>query len=224
MFARDEGNAAMALGPSALALPNAGGKFLREQLLKSQGNTVADAPDIRELTAAIRRGDAAAFARFYDFYSFRIYKFLLVLTRGDENDAREICQAVFIKLAKRIKVVDDEGQLWAWLCALSKNTFIDHYRARQRQNRFVSLDDLPPEPLLDGAATRQLSEILRDTLEALPPEERELIQAAYVDERPLRELADASGDSYKAVESRLARLRQKLKEQLLKKLRHEHES
>ena len=168
--------------------------------------------------------NAAAFARFYDFYSFRIYKFLLVLTRGDENDAREICQAVFIKLAKRIKVVDDEGQLWAWLCALSKNTFIDHYRARQRQNRFVSLDDLPPEPLLDGAATRQLSEILRDTLEALPPEERELIQAAYVDERPLRELADASGDSYKAVESRLARLRQKLKEQLLKKLRHEHES
>lgn len=224
MFARDEGNAAMALRASGFALQKIGAEMLREQKLKSQGNTVADATDIRELTLAVRRGDAAAFARFYDLYSFRLYKFLLMLACGDENSAREVCQSVFIKLAKRFKIFDDERQLWAWLCTLSRNAFIDHCRARQRQNRFVSLDEFPPGPDGDANLTEQLSGMLRDALDTLPAEERELLQAAYVDGRGLQELADESGQTYKAVESRLARLRQKLKEQLLKNLRHENES
>jgi DNA-directed RNA polymerase specialized sigma24 family protein len=60
-------------------------------------------------------------------------------------------------------------------------------------------------------------------LAALPPEDRELLQAAYVDKRPLQDLADEAGQTYKAVESRLGRLRHRLKEQVLKDLRHENE-
>jgi RNA polymerase sigma-70 factor (ECF subfamily) len=191
--------------------------------LKSQDDTVADAPDIRALTRAVRRGDADAFARFYDLYSFRLYKFLLVLTRGDENQAREVCQAVLIKLAKRCDVFCEEPRLWAWLCVLARNTFLDHWRARKRLDRFVSLDELPAERDGHLSAEHRLGEILTEALAALPPDERELIQAAYVDKRPLQELADETGQTYKAMESRLARLRQKLKERLLKDLRHENE-
>ncbi len=186
------------------------------------------APDIRALTLSIRRGDAAAFSRFYDLFSFRLYRYLLVLARGDENEAREVCQAVFIKLAKRFEVCPHEAALWAWLSRVAKTTFIDHCRARQRQRRVVSLDQLADG--FDSAAVSAppvaeglLSELLREALEAPPPEERELVQAAYVDERPLQDLALASGQSYKALESRLGRLRQKLKERLLRSLRHEHE-
>ena len=89
--------------------------------------------------------------------------------------------------------------------------------------RLVSLEELPPAFGVEGDSEHQLSEILRDALATLMPEERELLQAAYVDERPLQELAEASGLTYKAVESRLARLRQKLKKHLLKNLRHEYE-
>jgi len=192
--------------------------------LKPHGPGFANAHDSPALTLAVRHGDAAAFSRFYDLYSFRLYKFLLVLAHGDENEAREICQAVLIKLAKRFDVFDDERKLWAWLCTLSKNAFIDHHRARQRRNRFVSLDELPPRLDAEGHSVHRLCEILGDALASLPAEERELIQAAYVDERPLQQLADESGQTYKAVESRLARLRQKLKEQLLRTLRHEQES
>jgi RNA polymerase sigma-70 factor (ECF subfamily) len=171
----------------------------------------------------VRRGDAEAFSRFYDLYSFRLYKFLLVLARGAENDAREVCQAVFIKLVKRCDVFDDERRLWAWVRVLAKNTFVDHCRARQRLNRFVPLKELPAEPNGHGHSERRLSEILREVLASLPPDECELIQAAYVDKRPLQELADEAGKTYKAVESRLGRLRQKLKAQLLEALHHENE-
>ena len=111
------------------------------------------------------------------------------------------------KLAKQFEVFDDKRMLWAWLCALAKNTFIDHYRAQRRRDRFVSLEEMPASIAGEENAAGQLCEILREALAALQPEERELMQAAYVDKRPLGELAGASGLTYKAVESRLARLR-----------------
>ena len=188
MLTLDENSAAPILEAAGLSVPSASARARLKRPLKASGNTAEGAPGIRSLTLAIRRGDAAAFARFYDLYSFRLYRFLLVLARGDENTAREVCQAAMTKLAKRFEVFDDERMLWAWLCALA------------------------------------LSETLGEALAALRPEERELMQAAYVDGRPLQELADASGLTYKAVESRLARLRQKLKEQLLTDLRHENQS
>jgi RNA polymerase sigma factor (sigma-70 family) len=219
----EQGYVAAMLRPLGFAPPARGAELLRQHSAQPQGIPVADAESIRALTLAIRRGDEAAFARFYDLYSFRLYKFLLVLARGDEHEAREVCQAVLIKLAKRFAVFDNEQQLWAWLCTLGKNAFIDHYRARQRQGRLVSLDELSPESDGEEKAAHRLSGVLQDALAALSSEERELIQAAYVDERPLKELADESRQTYKAVESRLARLRHKLKTQMLRNLRHELE-
>jgi RNA polymerase sigma-70 factor (ECF subfamily) len=223
MWPRDEGSAATAAESMGSEPPVSEADFRPEQDLNSQASTLAAAPDIQALTRAVRRGDADAFSCFYDLYSFRLYKFLLVLARGDENEAREVCQAVFIKLAKRCDLFDDERRLWAWLCVLAKHTFIDHWRTRQRLSRFISLQELPTEPDGHMNPEHRLGEIVREALADLAPEERELIQAAYVDKRSLRELADEAGQSYKAVESRLGRLRQKLKERLLKNLRHANE-
>jgi RNA polymerase sigma factor (sigma-70 family) len=58
-------------------------------------------------------------------------------------------------------------------------------------------------------------------MDQFTPDEQELLRAAYEDERPLKELAEESGQTYKAVESRLGRLRQKLKTRLLSQLRNE---
>jgi RNA polymerase sigma-70 factor (ECF subfamily) len=223
MFPCDEGSATMAVKPLGFDLPDNAADSRPSPNVNSQASTVAIQPEIQALTRAVRSGDADAFSRFYDLYSFRIYKFLLVLARGDENEAREVCQAVFIKLAKRCDVFDDERRLWAWLCVLAKNAFVDQCRRRQRLNRFVSLDELRAEPNGHVRPEHRLGEILREALAALPPDERELIQAAYVDKRPLRELAYEAGQTYKAVESRLGRLRHRLKEQLLNDLRHENE-
>jgi RNA polymerase sigma-70 factor, ECF subfamily len=223
MLPCEEGTTATAVRLLAPDLSAGEMHFDVEQEVKPEVGSATATPDIRALTRAVRRGDADAFSRFYDLYSFRLYKFLLVLARGDELEAREVCQAAFIKLAKRCEVFDDERRLWAWLCVLARNLFIDHCRSQQRRNRFESLDELPAEPKGQAEPEHRLGEILREALALLPPEERELLQAAYVDKRPLQALADEAGLTYKAVESRLGRLRQKLKEQLLKDLRRENE-
>src|SRR6476659_9081463 len=60
-----------------------------------------DSVALRELTAAIRHGDEAAFTRFYNLYSFRLYKYLLVIAKGNELEAREVLQIVVLKFATK---------------------------------------------------------------------------------------------------------------------------
>jgi RNA polymerase sigma-70 factor (ECF subfamily) len=177
--------------------------------------------NLKELTKRIGRGDEAAFTQFYDLYSLRLYKHLLVLARGNEGEAREVLQTVVVKLAKGFKVFDEERRMWGWLCRLARNSYVDLCRARGRDQRFVPLEEHKPELVEGRDGDDRLSESLHQALEQLTAEEQELMRAAYVDERPLQELADASGQTYKAVESRLARLRRKLKTKLLNHLRHE---
>jgi RNA polymerase sigma factor (sigma-70 family) len=223
MLPPPEGSAAAAVSPPGPALPIDGFVFPSEANLNSPDGKPTASPNLLALTSAVWRGDAEAFSRFYDLYSFRLYKFLFALTRGKEDEAREACQAVFIKLAKRCDLFEDESKLWAWLRVLAKNAYVDQWRARQRLNRFVPLEELPTEPAARLMPEDRLGEILREALQAMPSDESELLRAAYVDKRPLQELAAEAGLTYKAVESRLGRLRQRLKTQLLKGLRHENE-
>jgi RNA polymerase sigma factor (sigma-70 family) len=80
---------------------------------------------------------------------------------------------------------------------------------------------LPLEFLDPEQTETHLSHCLTQALEAFTPEETELLRAAYIDDRPLQELADESNQTYKAVESRLGRLRKKLRQALLHYLHHE---
>ena len=181
----------------------------------------ADMEDLASLTRAIKRGDEAAFARFYDLYSLRLYKTLLVLSQGNEEEAREVLQTVLLKLSKRFQVFDDEGRLWAWLRQVARNAFLDLCRARGRAPDFISLEAMGAEPPGTGPAEHFLCASLRKALDELPPADRELLRAAYVDGQSLGEIAGETGQTYKAIESRLGRLRRKLKIGILTHLRHE---
>lgn len=184
---------------------------------------VASRTDLRELTRGVSRGEEAAFNRFYDFYSLPLYKYLLVLAKGDESSAREVLQTVVLKVARKCKVFDEEPRLWSWLCRLARNAYVDLYRARQRDRALLPLEEHEADLAQAGEDEHRLSAALGQALESVTEEERELMRAVYVDQRPLQEIADASGQTYKALESRLGRLRQKLKTTMLRHLRHEEQ-
>ena len=176
---------------------------------------------VRELTSAVRGGDERAFAQFYDLYHLRLYQHALVLSKGNEQEAREVLQTVVLKLARKFVVFDDEKRLWGWLCRCLHNASVDLCRARRRSEKLVPLDELPGELSEAQTAGDSWSDALRQAMAQFTPDEQELLRAAYEDERPLQELADQSDQTYKAIESRLGRLRQKLKTRLLRQLRHE---
>jgi RNA polymerase sigma factor (sigma-70 family) len=178
--------------------------------------------EVFALTAALRNGDETSFRRFHTLYAARLYSYLLVVARGDEGEAREVAQTVWVKVAARCETCADDRALWAWLTRVARNAFIDQRRARMaRERRIVPIDENADVHAELAERDTALRAGLREVLAALPADERELLDAVYVDGQPLGAIAAAAGASYKAIESKVGRLRSRVRALLLKSLRHE---
>jgi RNA polymerase sigma-70 factor (ECF subfamily) len=171
------------------------------------------------------QGDESAYRAFYDAYFHRLSWYLLVVTAGDEDAAREALQAALVRVVRHIKPFPDEGVFWSWLTILARSALSDQTRKRRRYLAFLDrftqhaqIQNVVPD---DGEADARLLALLEQGLEALPEDERDMLQQKYFARQPVRGIAAALQSSEKAVESRLVRIRRKLKQAVLEELRHE---
>lgn len=177
------------------------------------------------LTRRMARGDEAAYRAFYDAYFDRLSRYLLVVTAGDEDAAREALQSALVRVVRHIKAFPSDVVFWSWLTVLARSALSDQTRKRRRYlaflDRFAShsraQQAVPDDPEVDA----RLATLLESSLGALPLDERRLVEAKYLERRSVREIAEDRDLSEKAVESRLVRIRQKLKAALLDGLKHE---
>lgn len=184
----------------------------------------APACDIAALTQRMARGDDEAFRRFHAAYFGRITRYLLVVARGDEQIVRDVLPEVFRRVVKHVRRFEQEPVFWSWLTVLARTALADE---RRRHRRYFSFLDVftrhaaaTSAPGTDGTENNLL-EALEEQLAELPYEDRELIIAKYDERRSVREIADQLGTSEGAIESRLVRIRRKLKTGVLEGLRNE---
>jgi RNA polymerase sigma-70 factor (ECF subfamily) len=177
--------------------------------------------DINSLTRAIVKGDEAAFAEFYERFNGRLYGLLLFLTSGREEAAREVLQTTMIKAARKFRVFEQDAALWAWLSQVARNAWVDYIREQSRLSSSVSMDLVTPSVTAPGAAEAELLEWLECGLNELNEEERTLVQSVYFQRRRQRDLADENGTTQKAIESKLARIRSKLRKFVLQRIQNE---
>lgn len=170
-------------------------------------------------------GNETAYRTFHETYFPRLLRYLLVLARGDEDAAREALQVTLERVVRHVKVFDAEPRFWNWLTALARSAFVDRHRKQRRYlaflDRFRTHVEIDTAPGADGAADTQLLAELAKLVAALPADERALVERKYAGDESVRDLAAAWQTSEKAVESRLSRVRRKLKERLLAQLKHE---
>ncbi len=164
------------------------------------------------------RGDEAAFQQFYEHYFDRLFRYLIVVTQGNEELAREVLQTLMIRVVRYIKHFEEETVLWGWLTRIARTTFIDILR-KQKRDRFASEllnfeDSIPPHN--DELLLKTLDESLLE----LDEDEQKLIKTAYFEKIGHQGIADTYGTTAKAIESKLARIRQKLRKNILKKTAH----
>ena len=171
------------------------------------------------------QGDEAAYRAFYDAYYDRLRRYLLVVTAGDEDATREALQSALLRLVRHIKVFPDETTFWGWLTVLARTAFIDQTRRRKRYwsflERFTRHTAIQSSSPAETTTSPHLLQLLDDHLSTLPQDERDLLEAKYLDGRSVRQIADTLQTSEKAIESRLVRIRRKLKSQLLTRLKDE---
>jgi RNA polymerase sigma factor (sigma-70 family) len=184
-----------------------------------------DPLDVAALTRKLVAGDESAYRIFYDAYFDRLSRYLLVVTVGNEDAAREALQETFRRVVRHIRVFSDEAIFWSWLTVLARSARSDESRKRRRYlaflDRFTQHTTIEHAAVVDDRQGNDLEVLLERNMDCLLVEERALLEAKYYDHRSVREIAEQLQTTEKAIESRLVRARQKLKQALLAALKHE---
>lgn len=184
-----------------------------------------DTLDVAVLTRRLTAGDESAYRVFYDAYFDRLSRYLLVVTAGHEDAARDALQETFHRVVRHIRVFSDEAAFWSWLTVLARSARTDECRKRRRYLAF--LERFTQHSLVEHAASSpdhreaNWGILLEHSMHCLSVEERALLELKYFEHRSVREIAQQLQTSEKAIESRLVRARRNLKQLLLAELKHE---
>ena len=173
-----------------------------------------------ELLARVAKRERAAFEQLYDRYATILYATAMKFLKEDA-DAQDVVQDVFIQIWDKAKLYDPaKGKPLTWALTLTRNRSIDRIRAIQRRTRLR--DDFEKETVVDesagvrealsGVDASEKSQILRDAVGRLSPEQRKVIELAFFGGLTQSEVADRLGEPLGTVKARARRGLMKLKE------------
>jgi len=159
---------------------------------------------VKRLIQRASRGDAGAFAKLYDHFVDRVYGFVKLRVR-DVRDAEELTETVFLKAYRSLPTFEDRGvPLAAWLFRIARNEVVDFSR---RSVRAIPTspppdEDLAAETEVEALAIGRLdAERVREAVEALTPEQAEVVIARFFWGLSVTETASAVGRSEGAVKA-----------------------
>lgn len=176
-----------------------------------------------ELLHAIARGDEQSLASLYDRYRLILFSLILRILHS-RPEAEDVLQDVFIQVWKRAADYDQSrGRAFTWLATLARSRAIDRLRAlASRQRTADESIEGATDSVSDAAADTFKSEqreVVRDALEALPPEQRQTLVLAYFEGLTQTEIAGRLGAPLGTVKTRMRSGMIKLRELLGEKIR-----
>jgi RNA polymerase sigma-70 factor (ECF subfamily) len=191
-----------------------------------QKKAVEGVTDEMALVHAAKRGDLEAFSQLVNRYDRNIFRIAQHITHNEE-DAQDVVQDAFLKAYQNLEQFQENSKFYTWLVRIAVNEALMKLRKR-RTDRTVSLDedveteegsmprevaDWSPNPeQLYGQS--ELGDILKKTIQGLPPGFRTVFVLRDVEGLSTEETAEMLGLSVPAVKSRLLRARLQLRERL----------
>lgn len=178
----------------------------------------------REMLERVARGDQSAFARLYDRLSPPLYS-LAVRMLGDAAEAQDALQDVFLQIWRRARNYDaGQSSVFSWATLMTRSRVIDRLRSRGRRLRVVpSSTDDPNTRVADASVTDDAADTtarkddamrIRQNLNRLPNEQREVVELAFFGGLSHHEIAAQLGQPLGTIKARIRRGLLKLRERL----------
>lgn len=174
-----------------------------------------------------RDGDVRAFELLVTRHRKPVFNFILRFVR-DTAQAEDVTQETFLRLVKGADAYERQAKFTTWLYTIARNLCVDSAR-RGKHRKAASLDapigdddgasllDLVP----DGGAgvdrqaqSREFGVRLKQALESLPDEQREIFLLREVADLQFNEIANVVGCPENTVKSRMRYALEKLREAL----------
>jgi RNA polymerase sigma-70 factor, ECF subfamily len=170
------------------------------------------------LIARVAGRDASALAELYDRHHRLLFS-LIVRVLRDRGESEDVLQEAFVRAWDRAGTYDATlGTPLAWLVRIARNRAIDRLRSRQvRANVAESLDaPATPDATSEGnpegvATTAEQRRAIVAALDALPVEQRQLVESAFFEGYSQSELAEKFNLPLGTVKTRVRTAMQRLR-------------
>ncbi len=171
--------------------------------------------DEKELVHQAKAGDAEAFARLYDAYVSRVYRYIYYRV-SDDLTAEDLTSQVFLRSWEHLARYRQDGSFLAWLYTIARNAVIDHYRTRKE---VVSLDDELPiasdGPTMDEHVELQFeTHSMRRAMQQLTVDQQQVITLKFIAGYSTEEIAHRMGKRTGAVRALQMRALQALAKEI----------
>jgi RNA polymerase sigma-70 factor, ECF subfamily len=104
-------------------------------------SAVNDIASIDDVVRRAQQGDVAAFESLYRAHSVAVYALCRRMV-GDDQDARELVQDIFVRAWERLTSFRGQSSLATWLHRLGVNVVLEHLRSSKRDAaRMIDGDD-----------------------------------------------------------------------------------
>lgn len=164
------------------------------------------------LTRSMKALDEVAYKEFFHRYYHRLWSYLNVVSKGDERFVEDALQTTFTRIVKNIREFDTEKSLWRWISTIARNAYFDCCRKENTFQRMIRKFRIDPIDRQSENETTETELHYLDTARSkLSSDEQALIQYKYIERQTHKEIAQITNSTAKAVESKLARVRQKLR-------------
>lgn len=175
---------------------------------------------LSDWTRLLGTGDDEAWRWFHARYYLTLLRYA-AHRAGDASAASEIVQQAYLRVARHAKPFAEERDFSGWLCCVVRCVAADHMRHRARRGLLAekfahwraSRGNADAEW---HASTDHAAALADEALAKLPEEDATLLRRKYCDGSSTEELAAELGATPKAIEHRLARLRARLREIILR--------
>jgi RNA polymerase sigma-70 factor (ECF subfamily) len=178
----------------------------------------AEGDDDDTLIAAALGGDTAAFSALMGRHKDQLYRFVRRYV-GDPDESFDLVQETFVAAWSALNTFEQGRPFAVWLRRIALNKCRDWSRRRQVRRFFFAAapleaaDKMPTAPNEDGPHQSRLA-ALDAAIAALPAAIKEPLLLTVFEEMSQAEAATLLGISPKAVETRVYRAKQKLREAL----------
>lgn len=151
-------------------------------------------------------GDRAAFGLLFDHYGPRVKGYLTRLGL-EPGRAEDLAQEVMVAVWRKAGSFDrGKASPSTWIFRIARNRRIDLFRRERTAELDVNEPQLTPDalPMPDaGMEALQREGLIAAALADLPPEQREMIRAAFYEDMTHSEIAERDGLALGTVKSRL---------------------
>jgi RNA polymerase sigma-70 factor (ECF subfamily) len=175
---------------------------------------------------AAQGGDRQAMEQLIEHFQDRVWRRARYRI-GDNDEAWEVSQDVFILCFRKINQYRGDAPFWAWLGRIVDNQVRNRqgwWRRRRRAQTFsldelgsgdedhapVEFPDKAPSPR-DQAAGHEAVDHLESAMEQLSPDHREILLLRFADNLSYEEIAESLNLTLGTVKSRINRARSELR-------------